>query len=92
MNRITVSVVVFLGAIIFGMVFWRQVSINVDRLADSFVNDQYGAYSAVAGAAVVRIPAKSDSTVQLDREVNSLNIGVSEEETKQLEAQIEALE
>jgi hypothetical protein len=82
-----------LGVMVFGMVFWRQVGVSIDRLADSFAKGDYGPYSsAVAGAAVVNVPAKTDNPVQLNREVDSLNLNLSDDESKELEAEIKQLQ
>jgi hypothetical protein len=94
LNRISLAVVVVLGAVVFGMVFWRQIGVNIDRLADAFAQSDYGPYSpsAVAGAAVVNVPAKTDDPTQLDRELNSMNLDLGDDESQALEAQIKELQ
>ena len=77
-NKGLMGAMVVMIAIVFSMVFIRQLKLTKDEIANSFNPDEYGSYAApVAGSSVNR--HRSDSPEQLDRELDSLNLSVDEQ-------------
>jgi hypothetical protein len=90
MNKITAAVLVILSSTVFGLVFIKQIKVSQEELSNYFANDYTGYAADVAGASIVN--PRSDSTNQLDRSVNSLDINGLDENSAKIEAHLEQMD
>ncbi len=81
MNKFLLGCLIVVVVLVFGMVFARQMRMNQDRLANSFVEND--------SSSLNNIPkAKGDSTAQLDKELSEVNFEVFDEDSAELETEV----
>ncbi len=90
MNKIMAAVLVVVGATIFGLVFIKQIRVNKEELADYFKNDYAGYSSNVAGASIIR--SSSDSSAQLDRSIQAVDLKSIDSGSAKIEAQLKLMD
>jgi hypothetical protein len=90
-RRVVLAVVLILAVGVFGTVFYRQLRVSHNELANIFAADAENLDPVVAGSTVTNVKTSGDSLIQIERELDSVNFSGWDGEVKQLEKEAAGL-
>ena len=84
--------VLVLAVAVFGTVFYRQIRVNNNDLANIFAADAENYDPVVAGSSVNNVKtSNTDSVQQIEKDLNSINFSGWDTDSKQLETDAKGL-